>query len=51
MKYYFVSVQDRQTEECVTVGAMLTCFEANELIKVLEKYNATDLLIYAEEMK
>lgn len=50
MKYYYVNVKDRVTEECVTVGAMLTCYEARELIKVLEKFNATDILIYAEEM-
>lgn len=50
MKYYFVNVKDRVTEECVIVGAMLTCFEAGELIEVLEKFNATDILIYAEEM-
>lgn len=51
MKYFFVNVRDRVTDECVTVGAMLSCYEARELIRILEKYNATDILIYSEEMK
>lgn len=46
MKYYYVNVQDRQTGEVVTVGAMLTLAECRELIGILQKYNATDLLIY-----
>lgn len=51
MKFYYVNVQDRITEECVTVGALLTLSEAMELLRVLEKYNATDLLIYKEEVQ
>lgn len=45
MKYYYVNVQDRITGECVTVGAMLTLDECRELIGVLQRFNATDLLI------
>ena len=51
MKYYYVNVEDRQTHEVVTVGAMLTLSECRELIGVLQKYNATDLLIYKCEEK
>lgn len=46
MKYYYVNVEDRQTHDVVTVGAMLTLDEVRHLISVLEHYNATDLLIY-----
>lgn len=49
MKYYYVNVQDRISGECVTVGAMLTLAECRELIGVLQKFNATDLLIYKAE--
>lgn len=45
MKYYFVAVEDRVTHERVVVGAMLTVDEVRELIKVLNKYNSTDILI------
>lgn len=51
MKYYFVNVEDRQTHDVVTVGAMLTIAEVRELIGILQKYNATDLLIYKCEEK
>lgn len=49
MKYYYVNVQDRQTGDCVTVGAMLTIEECRELMRVLNHYNSCDLLIYKEE--
>lgn len=45
MIYYSVSVIDRQTKEEVVVGSMLETFEAAELIRILEKYNSTDLQI------
>lgn len=51
MKYWYVNVEDSQTHDVVTVGAMLTLSEVRELIGVLEKYNATDLLIYICEEK
>lgn len=46
MKWYYVNVQDRQTGDVVTVGAMLTLDECRHLIGVLMHYNSTDLLIY-----
>lgn len=48
MIYYYVNVKDRVTGQCVCVGAMLTLVECRELISCLEKYNATDFLIYRE---
>lgn len=48
-RWYYVNVEDRHTGECVTVGAMLTLAECRELIAVLEKFNASDLLIYKHE--
>ena len=49
MKYYYVNVQDRVTKQVVCVGAMLTLAECRELISCLNRFNATDLLIYKEE--
>lgn len=49
MRYFYVNVCDRVTDDTVTVGSLLTASEALELMRVLEKYNATDLLIYKEE--
>lgn len=51
MKYYYVNVQDRVTGQCVTVGCMLSLAECSELLRILNKYNATDLLIYKEDYK
>lgn len=45
MIYYYVQVRDRITDESVVVGAMLTAQEAREIISVLNKYNATDIMI------
>ena len=49
MRYFNVNVQDRLTDECVCVGSMLNITEVEELIHVLEKYNASDLLISKED--
>lgn len=49
MKYYYVNVMDRQSGNVVTVGAMLTIDECRELMRVLNHYNACDLLIYKGE--
>ena len=43
--YYYVNVVDRLHGDTVTVGAMLTLEETRELIRVLQKYNATDIEI------
>ena len=45
MIYYYVNVVDRVHGDTVTVGAMLSADEARELIRFLEKYNATDFQI------
>lgn len=45
MIYYYVNVVDRLHGDTVTVGAMLTLEETRELIRVLQKYNATDIEI------
>lgn len=49
MRYYYVNVEDRQTGDCVTVGSMLDLSEVRELIKVLNRFNSCDLLIYYKE--
>ena len=45
MIYYYVNVVDRQTKDIVTVGAMLSLAECRELIRCLERFNATDFEI------
>lgn len=52
MKYYYVTVEDRQTHANVVVGAMLTLSECRELMSVLNRYNSCDLLIlrFEEEL-
>ena len=47
--WYYVNVEDRVTHNCVCVGSMLTLNEVRELIGVLNKFNATDLLIYYDK--
>lgn len=50
MIYFDVYVRDRITAEEVCVGSLLAKSEALELMRILEKYNATDLYIYKMEV-
>lgn len=50
MIYFDIYVEDRVSKEKVCVGSLLAKSEAIELLRVLEKYNATDLHIYKLEV-
>lgn len=49
MNYFSVWVDDRQTNDTVCVGAMLTIDEVRRLMSVLRSFNAVDTIVVRYE--